>query len=86
MVSWSPVLHLFDCCLDSLFAWTRQDAVVGVEDLYYVFFVEYTFIDDGLFESDFFEFDAQVLVSDSSCLCLSVCILLDIGVRSPAFV
>ena len=67
-----------DCCLDSLFAWTRQDSVVGVEDIYHVFLVEDTFIDDGLFESDFFEFGAQVLVPDSFCLFLSVHILLDL--------
>ena len=69
---------MFDCCLDSLFAWTRQDAVIGVEDIYQVFLVEDTLIDDGLFESDFFEFGAQVLVPDLSRLFLSVCILLDL--------
>ena len=69
---------MFDCCLDSLFAWTRQDAVVGVEDIDHALLVEDTFIDDGLFESDFFEFGAQVLVSDWSCLFLYVSILLDI--------
>ena len=69
---------MFDCCLDSLFAWTRQDDVVGVEDIYHAFLVEDTLINDGLFESEFFEFGAQVLVPDLSRLFLSVCILLDL--------
>ena len=68
----SVLLYLFYCCLYSLFAWTRQDAVVNVEDIDHVFLVEDTFIDDGLFESDFFEFGAQMLVPDLSCLFLSV--------------
>ena len=48
------------------------------QDIYHVILVENTFIYDGLFESNFFEFGTQVLVPDSSCFFLPVRILLDL--------
>ena len=61
-------MHLFDCLLDLLIAWTCQDTAIGVEDIDHVLLVEDTFIDDGLLESNFLELGAQVLIPDSSCL------------------
>ena len=69
---------MLDFCLDSLFAWTCQDAIIGVEDIDHVLLVEYAFVDDGFLESNFLELGAQVLILDSSCLFLSLLVLLDL--------
>ena len=54
--------------MDSLSAWTCQDAVIGVEYIDHVLLVDDTFVNDGLLESDYLELGAQVLIPDSSCL------------------
>ena len=86
MVSWSPVSCI--CLIVAwirCFAWTRQDAVVGIEDIDHVFLVEETFIDDGLFESDFSSLAHRCLFQTRpACFCPYVLFLI-LKTYSPYF-
>ena len=64
---------MLDHCLDSLFAWTCQDAVIGVKDIDNVLLVEDTFVDDGFLEFNFLELGAQVLILDLSYFFVRTC-------------
>ena len=77
---------MIDHCLDSLFAWTCHDAVIGVKDIDHALLVEDTFVDVGFLESNFLELGAQVLILDSSNFFCPYMFFLILKMYSPLYV